>query len=43
MYRRALAKVLAEDFVKPGRMTEAKAIDLAKLLLRGNVSRIFGV
>jgi glucuronate isomerase len=43
MYRRVLAKVLAEDFVKPGRMTEAKAIDLAKLLLRDNVSRIFGV
>jgi glucuronate isomerase len=43
MYRQALAKVLAEDFVKPGRLTEAKAVDLAKLLLRDNVSRIFGV
>ncbi len=43
MYRRVLAKVLAEDFVKPGRLTEAKAVDLAKLLLRDNVSRIFDV
>jgi glucuronate isomerase len=43
MYRRVLAKVLADDFVKPGRLTEAKAIDLANLLLRENVSRIFEV
>jgi glucuronate isomerase len=43
MYRRILAKVLAEDFVKPGRLTEAKAVDLGRTLLRDNVSRIFGV
>jgi glucuronate isomerase len=43
MYRRILAKVLAEDFVKPGRLTESGAVDLARLLLRENVSRIFGV
>jgi glucuronate isomerase len=43
MYRRILARVLAEDFVKPGRLTEAQAVDLARLLLRDNVSRIFGV
>ena len=43
MYRRVLAKVLAEDFVKPGRLAESKAIDLAKLLLRDNISRIFGM
>lgn len=43
MYRRVLAKVLAEDLVKPGRLTEAKAVGLGKLLLRDNVSRVFGV
>jgi glucuronate isomerase len=43
MYRRILAKVLAEDFVKPGRLTEPQAVDLARTLLRDNVSRIFGV
>ncbi len=43
MYRGILAKVLAEDFVRPGRLTEAQAVDLAKLLLRDNVSRIFKV
>jgi glucuronate isomerase len=43
MYRRVLAKVLAEDFVKPGRSTETQAVELAKLLLRDNVSRIFDV
>jgi glucuronate isomerase len=43
MYRRILAKVLAEDFVKPGRLSETQAVDLARLLVRDNVSRIFGV
>jgi glucuronate isomerase len=43
MYRRVLAKVLAEDFVKPGRLSETKAIELGRLLLRDNVSRIFAV
>ena len=43
MYRRVLAKVLAEDFVEPGRATEAGALDLARALLRGNVERVFGV
>jgi glucuronate isomerase len=43
MYRRVLAKILAEDFVKPGRLTETKAIGLARFLLRDNVSHIFGV
>ncbi len=38
-----VAKVLAEDFVKPGRLTETKAVDLGRHLLRDNVSRIFGV
>ena len=43
MYRRVLAKVLAEDFVKPGGLTECKAIELGKLLLRDNVSHIFNI
>jgi glucuronate isomerase len=43
MYRRILAKVLAEDFVRPGVYTEAQAVDLARLLLRENALRIFGV
>jgi glucuronate isomerase len=43
MYRRILARVLADDFVRPGSLTEAGAIDLARLLLRDNVRRIFKV
>ena len=43
MYRRALAKVLAEDFVRSGTTTEAGAVDLARLLLRENARRIFDV
>lgn len=43
MYRRVLAKVLAEDFVKPRRLAEAKAVELGKTLLRDNVGRIFGI
>ncbi len=43
MYRRALAKVLADDFVRPRRLTESAAVDLARLLLRDNVRRIFDV
>ena len=42
-YRRSLAKVLAEDFVRPGVLTETAALDLARLLLRENVRRIFKV
>lgn len=41
MYRRILAKVLAERFVLPGQMTEAEAVATARLLLRDNVKRIF--
>jgi glucuronate isomerase len=41
MYRRILAQLLADDFVRPGVYTEAQAIDLARLLLRGNSERIF--
>jgi len=43
MYRRALARVLADDFVRDGAMTEAGALELARLLLRENAKRIFGV
>ncbi len=43
MYRRILAKVLADDFVRPGACTEAGAVDLARLLLRDNARRIFNV
>jgi len=43
MYRRVLAKVLADDFIRPKRLTEPQALDLARLLLRDNVKRIFKV
>lgn len=41
MYRRLLAKVLADDFVRTGVYTETQAVDLARLLLRDNVRSIF--
>jgi glucuronate isomerase len=43
MYRRALAVVLANDFVRPGRLNEDRAVELARYLLRENVQRIFNV
>jgi glucuronate isomerase len=43
MYRRILAKVLAEDFVAAGVTDEAGAVALARLLLRDNARRIFRV
>jgi len=43
MYRRILAHVLAEDFVRPHIYTEMQAIALARLLLRDNIRRIFNV
>src|SRR5579872_3169644 len=43
MYRRVLARVLADDFVRPGVTTEAGAVELARLLLRDNARRIFRV
>jgi glucuronate isomerase len=43
MYRRLLARVLADDFVRPGVYTETQAVDLARLLLRENARRIFKV
>jgi glucuronate isomerase len=41
MYRRVLAKVLAEDFVIAKRWSEERAVDLGRQTLRGNVERIF--
>jgi glucuronate isomerase len=43
MYRRILARILADDFVRPGVYTERQALDLARLLLRENTQRIFNV
>ena len=43
MYRRILARVLADDFVRTGVTTESGAVDLAGHLLRDNVRRIFQV
>lgn len=43
MYRRVLAKVLADDFVRTHIYSETEAIHLARLLLRDNVQRIFNV
>ncbi len=42
-YRRILAGVLADDFVRPGVTDEAGALALARLLLRDNARRIFNV
>jgi glucuronate isomerase len=41
MYMRVLAKVLADDFVRPGVLTEKQALELARTVLRGNVERVF--
>lgn len=41
MYRRVLAKVLAEDFIISQGWSETKALELGRLTLRGNVERIF--
>jgi glucuronate isomerase len=43
MYRRILAGVLADEFVRPGRLSEAGAVELGKRLLRDNVRDIFKV
>jgi len=43
MYRRVLAKVLAEDFVIGRGWSETKALELGKQVLRGNVETIFKV
>jgi glucuronate isomerase len=43
LYRRLLARVLADDFVRTGALSEHGAIDLARCVLRDNVKRIFKV
>jgi glucuronate isomerase len=43
MYRRILAQVLADDFIRPRLYTEAQALEMARLLLRDNARRIFSV
>mgnify|MGYP003390184064 CR=1 FL=1 len=43
MYRRILAKILAEDFVIGRGWPEDRALDLGRQNLRGNVESIFGV
>jgi glucuronate isomerase len=43
MYRRILAHVLANDFVRPRIYTEMQAVETARLLLRDNVRRVFNV
>jgi glucuronate isomerase len=43
MYRRLLACILAEDFVRPGILSQTGAVELARCLLRDNVERIFRV
>jgi glucuronate isomerase len=41
MYRRILASVLAADFVISRHWSETRALELGRLVLRGNVERIF--
>jgi glucuronate isomerase len=41
MYRQVLARVLADDFVIGRGWTEERAVQLARLVLRDNVERIF--
>ena len=43
MYRRILAQVLLNDFIRPGIYTETQALEMARLLLRKNAQQIFGV
>jgi glucuronate isomerase len=43
MYKRILAKILAERFVLDRGWSETEALDLGRRVLRGNVERIFNV
>ena len=43
MYRRVLAGVLADEFVRPGVLSETEAVALGTRLLRDNVKEIFKV
>ena len=43
MYRRVLANVLADEFVRPGVLSETEAVALGTRLLRNNVREIFKI
>jgi glucuronate isomerase len=43
MYRRILAQILADDYIRTRIYTETQALELARLLLRDNSRRIFNV
>jgi glucuronate isomerase len=43
MYKRVLAKILAEQFVIGRGWREERAVELGRLVLRGNVERTFGL
>jgi glucuronate isomerase len=43
MYRRILARILADDFIRPRLYTVRQALEAARLLLRDNSRRIFNV
>jgi glucuronate isomerase len=43
MYRRILAGVLADEFVRPGTLSETEAVAVGERLLRGNVRDVFKV
>ncbi len=43
MYRRILAQVIADEFVRPGYLNETEAVALGQRLLRDNVREIFKV
>ena len=42
MYKRILAKILAQRFVADRGWSEQRAIDLGRQVLRGNVDTVFG-
>lgn len=43
MYRRVLAKILAERFVVDRGWSETRAVELGRRVLRGNVEQVFGL
>lgn len=43
MYRRILAQILADDFIRTRLASESQALELARLLLHDNARRIFNV
>jgi glucuronate isomerase len=43
MYKRILAKILAERFIRDRSWSEEQAVDLGRRVLRGNVERIFNM